>query len=387
MLRNFGFIFLILFALGAGYLQLTYGLDYVARVYIKQESSANDFEWKPRLEFEKAQISKSLPARLQHGKVEQAFASAPEIETLDEFLGDAGTTALIVVKDGVIIYESHHNEHLPGAPIGSFSVSKSVFSILLGNAILRRDIDALDDPITKYIPELASRNAQWSNISLTHLIDMRSGVAFDSDVSFPFFNEDEPLIYYGNDLRKTLLTRPQIKEEPGSFLYNDFNPNLISLAIERTDGANFEKRVKDFLEQIGTEYSASWSTDYRGFALAESGFAAAPIDLAKIGQAMLDENSLLRMSFFSNEWFVRSSSRQYPQTDDRYDGRNWGYRNGWWLMARPDGPADFSAIGHLGQYIYVSPKYNTVIVRTGIHRGSFQDDDFTAIFYNVVEQL
>lgn len=387
MLRKFGFILLMISALGAVYLQLTYGLDYVARVYVKQESSANDFEWKPRLEFEKAQNSKSLPARLHHRKVEQAFASAPVIETLDEILSDAGTTALIVVKDGEIIYESHHNEHVPGGLIGSFSVSKSVLSILLGNAILQGDISALDDSITKYIPELASRNAQWSNISLTHLIDMRSGIAFDSDISFPFYNEDETLIYYGNDLRKTLLTRPHIEEAPGSFLYNDFNPNLISLAMERANGRQFDKRVQDFLEQIGTEYPALWSTDYRGFALAESGFAAAPIDLAKIGQAMLDDNSTLRTSFFSNEWFVRSSSRQNPQTDNQYDGRNWGYRNGWWLIDRPDGPADFSAIGHLGQYIYISPKYNTVIVRTGIHRGSFHDDDFTAIFYNVVEQL
>jgi len=387
MFRKIGLFLFLVLTFGAGYLHLTYGLDYVARVYIKQESSANDFEWKPRLEFEKAQISKSFAARLQHPKVEKVFTSVPVIQSLDEILDESGTSALIIVKDGQLIYESHHNNHVPGMLIGSFSVSKSVFSALLGNAIKRGDIGSIEDQLTKYVPELASRDTRWSNISLAHLIDMRSGIAFDSDISFPFYNEDEPLIYYGNDLRRILLTRPSIEEHPGAFLYNDYNPNLISLAIERASSDKFETRVQNFLEHIGSEYPARWSTDYQGFALAESGFAAAPIDLAKIGQAMLDDTSKLRVSFFSNDWFIRSSVRLNPQASDQFDGRNWGYRNGWWLIARQDGPADFAAVGHLGQYIYVSPKYNTVIVRTGIHRGVLNDDDFTAIFYSVVEQL
>ena len=59
-----------------------------------------------------------------------------------------------------------------------------------------------------------------------------------------------------------------------------------------------------------------------------------------------------------------------PPELETYDGRSWGYRLGWWVVPRPEGPSDFCGIGHFGQFIYVSPRYRAVFVRDGPGRGN-----------------
>jgi CubicO group peptidase (beta-lactamase class C family) len=76
-----------------------------------------------------------------------------------------------------------------------------------------------------------------------------------------------------------------------------------------------------------------------------------------------------------------------PWNLDRYDGRSWGYKAGWWIVPRPEGPSDYCAIGRYGQLLYVSPQYNVVFVRTGPGRGDWSDRDWTELFYSVAQRL
>jgi CubicO group peptidase (beta-lactamase class C family) len=86
-------------------------------------------------------------------------------------------------------------------------------------------------------------------------------------------------------------------------------------------------------------------------------------------------------------WVQESTDDPGPWDLDRYDGRSWGYSAGWWIVPRPEGPSDFCAIGHHGQFIYVSPRYDAVIVRNAPGRGTWSDLDWTALFYFVAERL
>ena len=86
-------------------------------------------------------------------------------------------------------------------------------------------------------------------------------------------------------------------------------------------------------------------------------------------------------------WVMSSTDFSKPVELDEYDGRTWGYRAGWWIVPRPEGPSDFTGIGHFGQFIYVSPQYDAVFVRTGPGRGSWGDRDWTELFYFAAERL
>ncbi|NNE59131.1 MAG: beta-lactamase family protein [Hellea sp.] len=389
MIRKAGLFLAALTVLMLGFLQLTYGLGYIARVYIKQDANFDDFYWKPSVSIYAPTPRKLRPANFDIEGVEKAFEADANIIDLHDFLEKSGTTAFIVIKDGVQIYESHFRLHEPGEAVATFSVSKSAFSIVLGRAIEAGLIEDIDQPITHYLPELEARNSEFSNITLAHLIDMRSGIEYDKSTTFPFYNQDEPLVYYADDLRKNVLKYPEIMEPPGNFLYNNYNPNMLGLALERSSGKSLPDLLQEELwSQFGADYDAIWSTDYNGFPLLESGLVAAPIDLAWFGQAMLDSaNPDTIDPFINQEWYERSTQFTSESNFDAYDGRQWAYKNGWWLILRPDGPPDYAAIGRFGQFIYVSPRNNVVLVRTGIDTIGLGDGDFTSAFYAASDRL
>ena len=91
--------------------------------------------------------------------------------------------------------------------------------------------------------------------------------------------------------------------------------------------------------------------------------------------------------FVGAAWHFRSTNRVNEHEFDEYNGRQWGYRNGWWLIARPRPPHDYAAIGKFGQFIYVSPVNRVVIVRTGFDRKGMGDADLSALFYRAADAL
>ena len=101
----------------------------------------------------------------------------------------------------------------------------------------------------------------------------------------------------------------------------------------------------------------------------------------------LDEGRVGDQRIIPAAWILASTDTSKHIELDSYDGRRWGYRAGWWIIPRPEGRSDFSAIGHFGQFIYVSPQFNAVFVRNGPGRGDWGDRDWTELFYATAERL
>ncbi len=379
---------LIVVGVALAMLHAHYPLDYVARVLIQQESDFDDFEWKPSKTIAAPAAARPLPRAVDAERVRTAFQVHPSIDHLDSFMADIGSTALVVLKGGDLMYEAYYNGSNESALQAGFSVSKSLLSIMMGGAIARGDLGGLETPITDYLPELAARDGDFAKITLGHLLDMRSGIGFQSSVSFPWINQDPSLVYYTNDMRKTVLIHPRIAGAPGTFLYNDYNPNLIGLALERATGSDLVELFSQTVWQpLGAEYDSLWSTDYGGFPMTESGFVARARDLARVGRMMLDGGRVGDQELIPPEWHHRSTHRLEPFQFEEYNGRQWGYRTGWWIVSRPADPPDYAAIGHFGQLIYVSPQNAMVVVRTGEDSIGVNDLDLTEIFYATADRL
>ena len=196
------------------------------------------------------------------------------------------------------------------------------------------------------------------------------------------------MVYYHPDLASVVLGRTEIDSAPGSFRYNNYNPPLLGLILRRTT----KRSVSEYFEQkiwqpLGARWPAGWTVDMHDMERIESGFHARARDLARFGMLYLNHGRVDDRQVLPENWIIDSTDTASHIELEQYDGRHWGYRAGWWIVPRPEGRSDYVAIGHFGQFIYVSPQFATVIVRNGPGRGDWGDRDWTELFYFIAESI
>jgi CubicO group peptidase (beta-lactamase class C family) len=343
---------LLLTALGL--LQALAGGDlrYAFRVLIRQDSDPADVRWRPR--------SLAHPS-----PIESRWPAAPRCATLGK-LPTGHAKSLVVVHDGQVVCEWYGNGGRADLPTAAFSISKTVVSLLLARAIEQKHFPGLDVPITLGIPELHARDPRFSQVTMRELVDMRSGIAFSENTSFPWVNRDYPKVYYATDLARIAVERPVIEQPAGRFVYNDYAPNLVGLAYQRMTGIDLTaKPFQELWDELGAEHSASWSLDDRGFAHHESGLAATARDLARVGQLMIDRGKVAGRQVAPRSFLDRSFAPDGADAVTTFKGVSVGYYNGWWHLPRPAGGTDLLAMGAHGQVMLVSPATRKVVVRLG----------------------
>jgi CubicO group peptidase (beta-lactamase class C family) len=288
-------------------------------------------------------------------------------EDLESFLVSTETTAFLVIQNDGLLYEHYANGSDRDSIQTSFSVAKSFASALVGIAVADGVID-LDDAITDYLPELAERDSAFEGINIRHLISMSSGLRYE-EKGTPWSDDTET--YYAPDLRKLALTDSRIIEPPGKrWHYNNFNPLLMGMILERTT----DQHVAEFLETrlwqpLGAEAGASWSLDSEasGFEKMESGINARAIDFAKLGSLYLHEGLWNGTRIMPASW-VRESTAVSTEHDP---SPAYGY---WWWTYRDGELGDyFAALGNKGQFIVVIPQRELVVVRNGRDFGPVRD--------------
>jgi CubicO group peptidase (beta-lactamase class C family) len=299
----------------------------------------------------------------------------------EAFLAETKTQAFIVIQHDRVLYERYFGDIERDSIATSFSVAKSYLSALVGIAIEEGAIGSLEDPITTYLPELLARDARFGSITIRDLLDMTSGIRYEEN---HFIGGDDGLTYYFDDLRRLALERAQIQEPPGErWHYNNYNPLLLGLVLERTTGMPVAEYLQQRLwSRIGTEFAASWSLDHEeGFEKLESGINARPIDFAKLGRLYLHGGDWDGDQVVPAEW-VRESATVLPR-DAGYWPAEFTSPEGsishgmfWWHMMRPNGEVISIAHGNLGQFIVVAPAQDLVIVRTGAEYGVSPSDWF-----------
>lgn len=338
-------------------------LAYVARVVVHGDSHTDDYTWKRTVTLAPGATPVAWRKVSACGAVEAAFAAEPDARRLlVDYLTQGGALAFVVVHDGAIACEWYGNGGAPALPASAFSISKTVTSLVLARAVAEGRLRSLADPITAHVPALAARDRRFTAITLADLVDMRSGIAFVDEVSFPWVTSDPPEVYYATDLARTVLERTRIEGPPGRFVYNDYAPNLIGLALEQAYGMRTTAAPMQALwSELGAETAAAWTVDDRGFAWHESGLVATARDLARIGQLMLDDGKVGSRQVAPPEFLARSTDPAGRARATTFAGVAFGYRNGWWIPSNDE----LLAMGAHGQVMLVSRASRTVIVRLG----------------------
>jgi CubicO group peptidase (beta-lactamase class C family) len=299
----------------------------------------------------------------------------------DGFLNEAGTLAFLVVHKDRLVYERYFEGSDRQTLQTSFSVAKSVLSTLLGIAIEEGLIGSVSDPVTLYVPELAERDPRFQEITLRNLLTMSSGLRYEEQ-GLPLPWGDDINTYYGVDLRALALNETQIEQPPEEeWHYNNYNPLLLGLVLERATGMSVAQYMTTRLWlPLGAEHDATWNLDSESssFEKMESGLNAAAVDYARFGRLFLHEGEWHGTRIVSKDW-VRAATAADVSTDPAEH-----YQYFWWIDT--ERPGRFYALGNFGQYIYVAPDADAVIVRFGRDWG-VDNETWLATFRDVADRL
>jgi CubicO group peptidase (beta-lactamase class C family) len=288
------------------------------------------------------------------------YGNKSDSVSLDWLLEKNKTVAFLIIKNDTIQYEKYFKGYNRESIIPSFSMAKSVTSILIGCAIDDGLIQSVDEPITDYIPELKKNG--FEKVTVKHLLQMTSGLDFSESYFNPF--GEAASFYYGRNLKRE-ISKLKLKGIPGQkFDYVSGNTQLLGFVLER---ALKDKTVTQYFQEklwtpLEMEYNGSWSIDKKkeGTEKTFCCINARARDFAKIGRLYLNKGNWNGRQIVSRKWVEESTKI------DTTDGSATEYQYQWWL---PSTTGDFMAEGILGQYIYVNPSENVVIVRMGKNNG------------------
>jgi CubicO group peptidase (beta-lactamase class C family) len=304
--------------------------------------------------------------------------------SLEDYLNASGTTAFLVIHDDKLLYGRYFNGFNETSVNTSFSMAKSFASALVGIAIEEGHIKSVDEPITNYLPELLDKDERFESITIRHLLTMSSGIKYEEGGDLPWSEEaDDTKTYYATDLRELALNC-RIEGKPGEYFeYNNYNPLLVGLILERATGMPVARFMEEELwKPMGMEADGSWSLDSTssGFEKMESGVNARARDFARFGMLFAKEGNWEGEQLVSREW-VEKSTRADTSMDPSQN-----YQYFWWVDT-PDGKNHFSARGNYGQYIYVAPEKDLVIIRLGKEEGERGYDYWIGLFEKLSTKL
>ena len=299
------------------------------------------------------------------------------MKSLDGIIEETKSNAFIIIQNDTIIYEQYFNGRNRESFCKAFSATKSVLSLLTGIAIQEGYINNINDPLKKYISGF--KNEKLGEITIEQCLDQTSGIKYNKSMSM---FSDKPKFYYTLNVRE-LIRGVALENKPGEKWNTDeYSVLLLGAALESAIG----RPISDYLQEkiwkaAGMEYPATFSIDSKKYKFEHvaDGLNAAAIDFAKIGSIALHNGYWNNKQIIPASWMEASVSTEGSAVTDWHD-LNFKYL--WWTN-RTNG--DYQAIGHFGQYIFVSPRSNTVIVRFGEEKGSISWWD--TIFPRIVSEI
>lgn len=292
-----------------------------------------------------------------------------------EKLKDADPHGIVVVRNGVIVYEryfagpdqrwpqQHWEEPLENMPHDRRtkhdlqSITKSVVALLVGAAVDRGFIKSVDTPLLSFFPEYADlSNSKREQITLRDLLTMQAGL----DWTIKPYLSMARRVDAAPDPYRLVLEQPMVAEPGKRWRYNNGVAELVGGIVQKATGRHLDQFAKEVLfEPLGiTDWE--WGRMASGDPGASWGLRLRPRDLAKIGQLVLNRGTWHGHRIVSADWIDDMIAPHVVRSNTRY-----GYL--WWLDRRTIDGHDLdvvTAIGWGGQYLDVVPSSGLVVVVT-----------------------
>jgi CubicO group peptidase (beta-lactamase class C family) len=283
--------------------------------------------------------------------------------TVDEYFRQQSVAGLLVIKDGAIVYERYGLGNTEDSLWVSYSVAKSVTSMLIGAAIQDGYIASVDEKVTDYLPRL--KGSPYADSTIANLLQMASGVEWNEDYADPA-SDVNTAVWDTLQLYRFLNEKPR-KYAPGkSFNYNTAETNLAGNLLRAAIGNNLATYLGEKIwRPFGMEADANWQLVSEG----EGEFGGCCInatlrDYGRIGLFALGNGRLSDGARVLPENWMAESTR--PSKGSA------GYGYFWWLQEG----GTYQASGIFGQAIFIDPRENVVIALHSARAAASKDSDW-----------
>ena len=373
MKRVIKFSVLIVFAALAIFLAIPQN-HYIVRALIYQLPNIDDYKI-----FENRIVEKGEP---QPWRISEKYNKYNFNQDQFSYFKAYKTVAYLVVKDTMLLSETYWGGYGKDSYSNSFSMSKSIVSLLIGCAIQDGYIKDINQPLSDFVSEY--KEGDRSKITLRNLLSMSSNLSWDESYSSLFSITTQA--YYGNDVKRIVLNLHSMGEPGKYFDYRGSDPQLLALAIERVTGKKLSEYASEKLwKPLGAEHDALWNLDRKnGTEKASCCFNTNARDFARIGQLVLN-NGKWNGKQISPEWYLKEATNPVSELIDKElqkTNQRYGYQ--WWYLNYKNYHIKY-ARGILGQYIFVIPELNAVIVRLGHKRNDIKIEGHPEDVYKYID--
>lgn len=267
------------------------------------------------------------------------------------------TRTLLVLYKGHLLTEHYIDGFTKDTPILGWSMTKSVLATCFGVLEYKG----------KLVMDWSAPIAEWKNderkeITLNHLLRMQSGLEWDED--YTTISDATKMLFLEDDMTKSQRIKKTIAKPTEIWNYSSGTTNLLSGILQqqfRSKQEYLDFPYAEFIDKIGA-HSMLLEADLKGNYVGSSYGWANTRDWARIGQLYLNKGNWNDEQLFNESW-VNYITTPTKFSNGRYGAHFWLNANGFY----PDAPKDlYSMNGFQGQYVFIIPSKDIVIVRTGL---------------------
>ena len=315
-----------------------------------------------------------------------------ETRTLDDYLARNPATGLLVARGDTILIERYQYGRNDRHRFTSWSMAKTVISMLIGIAIAEGHIHSVDDPAAAYISEL--RGTEYGVTSLRHLLQMSSGVRFverytgSDDVSRLSADTFQQLGAGG--IETVTPFNERLRPAGALFSYASVETQVLGLVLRNAVG----RPVADYMQEriwapIGAEADATWLIDRSGQEATFCCINAVLRDYARFGLLLAHDGNWRGRQIIPTAW-IEDATRVAPDQAHLRPGIASGYFGyGYQVWIFPGERRMFALLGVRGQAIFVDPASRLIMVHTAVRKQSVDpgDREATALWLSIVREL
>lgn len=285
----------------------------------------------------------------------------PSKELLD-FFDERQTCAFLVIKDGKIVYERYAQDYDKETISGSFSMAKTVNALLIGKLLEQGLITSLDDDVKKYVPQLTELPEDV--LTIKDVLTMSGN--FDWSESYWNIFSLTAESYYGNDLNKLMkkLKLRNDNQQGKLWEYQSCCTQILGYIILNFTHRSLAENANMYLWQpLGAESDAVWSTDKDGMEKSFCCINATARDFARLGQMVLQHGRYDSIQVIDSNYIKAMTTPANYLKDEKGNTCDWyGYQT--WMVNYKGHQIPYFR-GILGQFIFMIPDENTIVVRLG----------------------
>lgn len=275
----------------------------------------------------------------------------------DEVAQIGRISSLILYQNDAIALDYFANGAALDRPINIKSASKSLLNALAGIALERGDLETLDAPISDYLPKYFEQIPQGDprrKITIRHLLTLSSGQPSTSIYNYGAWVTSKDWIAYS-------LAQAPVASPGSRFIYSTGDTHLLAAVLTEAIGMPLRAYAQRHLfDPLGAEIGA-WDRDPQGIYFGGNNVALSPNALLKFGTLYLDSGSVDGRQILTRDWIKESWTPRFIKSS--FNGRHdYGYL--WW-RADFGGHSTWFAWGYGGQFLFVIPSLDAVVVVTG----------------------